>query len=144
MNENAKHTRLLAVRIHNSTRSCVLVKCCSNGVWTLPMVTIEPGVDPLFYINDVLKQIKRSEDFQVVSAVSIIDYSKTDTNGDWYDSIIYDIRYIGKVIPGVSPFGPSYREESRWVQKGMLEHLHPVSFPLNAYLTVAEKEECIQ
>lgn len=125
-----KADKFLAIRVFNSTKSCILVKQFKNGVWTLPLVTIPYKSDPFYHINSVLKQIDGK--FELASAINMIEYeekAKSVVTGEEeiYTSVIYDIRYTGKVESGLVK-GQSEYINSKWYPIDAIKNLGSINY----------------
>ena len=142
-------TKLLMLRVHNSTRSCVLMKKFKDSdIWTMPVISMPYKADPMNYIHYVLKQVATDDKFRVISAVSMIDYchpEEKDGKTIEHHSIIYDLRYAGKVLPALTKQDDYKYDTSKWVQKGMLDqYIDKCNYPLYAYIKAVGKEECLR
>lgn len=118
---------MLAIRVHNSTRSCTLMRQFSNGLWTLPVMIIPDGADPLYYLDDVLKQVEG--EFELLSAVSVIDY---EDHNVLTRSIVYDVKYRGKVHSGCPDSFKNKYIKSKWMTPDMIMEQTSLSSPTKA------------
>lgn len=137
-------TKLFSLRVHNKTRSCILLKQFEGGVWSMPVISMPYKDDPMDYLDDVLKQVDHNGMFTVISAVSMLDYAKEDGSGVEHHSVIYDLRYSGTVFPSLTAQDGYKFIKSQWMQKGMLDRLPSVNYPLHAYVKAMEKETCLR
>jgi hypothetical protein len=136
--------KMLALRVQNKTRGCVLLKKHSNGIWAMPTIVIPYADDAADHLGDVSKFVAKGSDFEFISAVSILDWVQEDRNGTDHYSIIYDLRYAGKVLPHLTEACRDKFTESKWVQKGMLDNYKDkCNYPLYAYLEAVGKEKCL-
>ena len=133
--------RFLAARIHNSTRSCVLMRQFANNVWSLPMVVIPDGVDPLNKLAAVLSDIDGVYD--IVSAVCIVERLDENMIGGKYQSYIYDIRYKGKITPECSQKDKRYIK-GQWMQVDAIKLQKHISHPTSVLIDAMEKESCLK
>lgn len=106
---------MFAIRVHNSTRSCTLMRQFTNGLWTLPVMMIPDRADPLYYIDDILKQVEG--EFELLSAISVVDNEDAST---LTRSIVYDIKYRGKVNSGCPETFKSKYIKSKWMTLDMI------------------------
>lgn len=137
-------TKLFGIRIHNLTRSCILVKQFQNGVWTLPVLQIDLKDDPMDHLDTILQQVDKSDDFELISAISMIDYAKEDMSGVVHSSVVYDIRYKGRVLTGITNKGPYNYIRSQWMPRQVLQNQDMRNQPTNALIIGMEKEECLR
>ena len=106
---------MFGIRVHNSTRSCTLMRQFNNGLWTLPIMIIPDKADPFHYIDDMLKQVEG--EFELLSAISIVDYEDAHT---LTRSIVYDIKYKGKVHSGCPEAYKDKYKSSKWMTLDMI------------------------
>jgi hypothetical protein len=133
----AKYIKLLAVRVHNITKSCLLVWRYNEGVWALPTITIPRNADPMNHIPVLLQQIEG--EFKLVSAIQIVDYPDTDDDdGTEHHCVIYDVDLSGVVMPTLTKHVDAIHKHSQWIQKAALKQKTPVNYPTDAYLKFAE------
>jgi len=136
--------KMLALRVQNMTRSCILLKKFKKGTWSLPVVTIPSQDDAGLHLNKVIDQVYKGDGYEFISAVSILTWMQEDRHGVEHHSIIYDLRYSGKILPYLTDSCRERFTESKWVHKGMLDkYLEDANYPLFAYITAAEKEKCL-
>lgn len=139
--------KLFSLRVHNSTRSCILLKQFDADpmTWSLPTLAIPEDADPLNFLDEILKQVNPGPGFEVISAVSFLDFTQNAGDELSYNSVIYDLRYAGKVSPLLTPHEKSRYLQSKWVQKAVLGTYKPLAnYSLAAYIYAAEKEECLR
>lgn len=138
-------SKLFALRVQNVSRSCVLVaQFRGTDVWGLPTLVIPYEADPMNHLDDILKQIGRDDKFEMISAISLIEYTQVDSKGLSHNSIIYDLNYKGKVLPGqTTRQGNECYSTIKWMQKGTMGNLKSVNYTLHAYLRASEKETCL-
>lgn len=137
-------SKLFSLRVHNKTRSCILLKQFPGNIWSMPIIEMPYEADPIDYLDDVLEQVDHNGMFKVISAVSMVDYVKEDSNGVEHHSVIYDLRYSGTVYPGLTQQTKYEFVKSQWMQKGMLGNLKGFNYPLGAYCAAMEKETCLR
>ena len=138
-------TKLFALRVFNMTRSCVLMKqFTKTGTWTLPVMSIPREADPMNHIHSLLEQVGHDDKFELVSAVSIIEFTKTAPDDIEHHSIIYDLRYTGKVLKTLTKRDKILYKASKWVQTGVINKLPIVNHPTHAYIVATEKESCLR
>lgn len=137
-------TKLFGIRVHNLTRSCILVKQFPNGVWTLPVLQIPIEADPMDYMDAILEQVDKSDDFELISAVSMLDYAKEDMYGVVHSSVVYDVKYKGRVLTGITNKGPYKYARSQWMPRQVLQNQTHRNQPTNALIIGMEKEECLR
>lgn len=130
--------KMLAIRIHNSTRSCILMRQFNNDIWTLPMVSIPHEADPLYYIDSVLNQV--SGEFKLISAISMIDYVDKDTNDQVRHSVVYDIKYRGKVNPECPDHCKDIYKKSQWMQVEKLKNREDLNHPTLVFIETVESQ----
>jgi hypothetical protein len=118
---------MLAIRVHNSTRSCTLMRQFSNGLWTLPVMIIKDDADPYYYLDEILKQVEG--EFELLSAVSIVDHENQDT---LTRSIVYDVKYRGKVHSGCPDAFKNKYIKSKWMTADMIMEQTSLSSPTKA------------
>lgn len=136
-------TKLFALRVFNIPRSCILIKQFDNDVWTMPVLSIPYKEDPMHYLDSILEQVETSTDFKFVSAVSILENVLTEKDVE-HHSIIYDLRYTGKVLPNITRYDKRYYKLSKWHPKGSVKYLKPLNYPTAALVQAAEKESCLR
>jgi len=134
-------TRFLAARIHNSTRSCVLMRQFSNGVWSLPTSVIDGDADPLTELESVLSQVDGKYD--LVSAVCIVERLDKNPHGGNYQSYIYDIRYRGKINPECPQRCTQY-VKGQWMQVDTIKLQKSISYPTTALIEAMEVDICLK
>ena len=136
--------KMLGLRVQNMTRSCILLKQYNNGIWTLPLALIPMEDDAAEHLHEVLKHVRKGVGFDFISAVSILEWMQEDTKNVEHHSIIYDLRYAGKVLGGMTEADEGRFVKSQWVQKGMLDkYKGDCNYPLYAYINATEKEKCL-
>ncbi len=134
--------RFLAVRIHNMTRSCVLMRRFENGVWTLPLMAIGVNEDPMDHLGKMLAQIRG--EFELIHAVSIFENTEV-IRGDMkrHINIVYDIRYKGKIYPHL-PLDDSRYVEGKWMPIDVLINQSRLNIATSAFAKAMEKESCLR
>jgi hypothetical protein len=136
--------RMLALRVQNMTRSCILLKQYNNGIWTMPVVTIPSKDDAAEHLHEVFQHVQRGDGFEFISAVSILEWVQEDSKDVEHHSIIYDMKYTGKVLGTMTEADRGRFVKSQWVQKGMLDRYKgDANYPLYAYINAMEKEKCL-
>ncbi len=130
--------KMLAIRVYNTTRSCILMRQFNNNIWTLPMVSIPHESDPIYHIDNVLNQIKG--DFKLISAVSMIDYTDTDVDEQIRHSIVYDIKYKGKIYPECPDHCKDMYKKSQWMQIEKLKNRNDLNHPTLVFAVVIESQ----
>jgi hypothetical protein len=136
-------TKLFAIRVHNKTHSCVLIKQYENGVWSLPTLEIPEEADPLNYLEQLLEHVKKGPDFELVSAKAIIDYRVEDTDGINQHVVIYDIRHLGQVDSALETGGNKY-VASKWTPRTSLPTFKDdFSCCMFALMKSMEMEKCL-
>lgn len=136
--------KMLALKVQNRTRSCILLKKHNNGIWTMPIITIPSKDDAIEHLSEVLEQVATDDDFEFISAVSILDWTQEDRNNVEHHSIIYNIQYTGKVNPHLTDACSGRFVDSKWVQKSMLDKYEDIAnYPLYAYIMAVRKETCL-
>ena len=130
---------MLAIRVHNSTRSCMLMRQFSNGLWTLPVMIIPDDVDPYFYIDDILKQIEG--EFELLSAISMVDYADETL---MTRSIVYDVRYRGKIHSGCPDEFKNKYCSSKWMTADMIMEQKSLSSPTKALVAAIKVDSSLK
>lgn len=133
---------MLAIRVHNSTRSCVMMRQFENGVWTLPMMIIPTGSDPMHHIDDLMKQV--DGEFDLISAISMVDYIDQSESGDIRHSIVYDIKYRGKVHPGCPNNCKNKYNKGKWMHIDTLKDHPGLSHPTLAFIAAMETDSSLR
>lgn len=133
--------RFLAARIHNSTRSCVLMRQFTNGIWSLPISVIDSDADPLTELESVLSQVDGKYD--LVSAVCIVERSDKDPCGNNCQSYVYDIRYRGKINPECPQRCTQY-VKGQWMQVDAIKLQKSLSYPTTALIEAMEVDACLK
>ena len=130
---------MLAIRVHNSTRSCMLMRQFSNGVWTLPIIIIPEKKDPFYYIDEILKQVEG--EFELLSAVSIVDCENEVT---LTQSIVYDVKYRGKVHSGCPEAFKDKYTKSKWMTADMVMGEPYLSQPTKALVAAMRADSSLK
>lgn len=133
---------MLAICVHNSTRSCIMMRQFENGVWTLPMKIIPNGDDPMHHIDDLLKQV--DGEFELVSAISMVDYVDQAESGDTRHSIVYDIKYRGKVHPGCPESCKDRYSKGKWMHVDTLKEQPGLSHPTLSLVAAMETDSSLR
>ncbi len=130
---------MFAVRVHNSTRSCILMRQFGNGVWTIPMTIIPENSDPLKHLDTLLEQI--DGDYELMSALNIVNYVDVLPNGGRQHSIVYDIKYKGRIhTPCPAKYIDRY-SKSQWMQiDAVIKHKGKTSWPTEALIIAMEAD----
>ena len=138
--------KMLCLKIHNKTRSCVLLRQYPNYVWTLPVIEISEEADPYYYIDEALGQIKTSDDFQLISAVSILETTQVpeDKPSEFYKSVIYEIGYKGEVYPELPKGCYKTYSKSQWVTMEGLKSFGSLNYPTRAFVDILKENECMK
>lgn len=135
--------KLLALRIYNKTRSCLLMRKFPNGVWTLPVKTIDDQDDPADHIASMLQEI--DGDFKLVAAVSILDIMSEDEKTGEVRSVVYDVKYDGRISASISARESKY-VHGQWVPADGVRH--KADGKLNSattnYIRAVEVEQCLR
>lgn len=130
---------LLAGKIYNKTKSCILMWKFAEGTWGLPMISIPEDAVPSNHIYKLLNMI--CGHFELVSAVELIDYFDKDDEGNIYHSMIYDIAYSGIVTPQKTANPKAYHTGSKWVPVEQVKKKEPRTFTLFAYTEYLDNQE---
>ena len=105
-------SKVISARIHNRTKSCIVMFLYSNGVWTLPSVIIPAESNPVEHIDSLLEYV--AGEFVITSVTSIIEGVRSVPSKDKeHHSIIYDVQYEGKIVP--TPAKDSIYVSGRWM-----------------------------
>lgn len=131
--------KMFAIRVHNSTRSCTLMRQFANGLWTLPIMMIPDDSDPMYYIGDILKQIEG--EFELLSAISIVDNEDANT---LTRSIVYDIKYRGKIHSGCPDTFKNKYEVSKWMTLEMIAAQKHLSSSAKALLAAINVDQSLR
>jgi len=99
----------------------------SNGLWTLPVMIIRDNSDPYYYLDEMLKQVEG--EFELLSAVSIVDYEDANV---LTRSIVYDVKYRGKVHSGCPDAFKNKYSKSKWMSSDMIMEQTSLSSPTKA------------
>jgi hypothetical protein len=130
--------KLLALRIENVSKHCLLTWKFKGGALGLPMKSLEDD-NVLDDIDKLLNMI--CGHFEVVSATEIVNYEDKDDEGAEYHSVIYDIKYSGTILPTMTNCPEATHKSSCWMPKVALRNGHSITYPTFAYLE-AEKDLC--
>lgn len=128
-----KNVKLFSVRIHNRTRSCMLMRCYEDGMWAMPTLSIPLDSDPADYLDEIMKQVVG--DFEIMSAVNILEYTTEDEKygiKTKYDSIVYDVKYKGKISPDL-PTGECIYASGKWVPIDAINNKSQLDRPTTAF-----------
>jgi hypothetical protein len=133
---------IAALRVFNSTRSCLYVKQLDNGFWTLPSFRVPNDTkDMLTHVPDLIGLLKKSSDFKVVSALGMLDVN-FDCEPMLVRVVIYDLKYAGKVEVG--PKEENGPPPCKWITRQALAKKEKVTFQVRALLDAMEEHECLR
>jgi uncharacterized protein with HEPN domain len=110
----------------------------------MPTIGIPYTADPMEYLDQLLAQIGHDDKFTTISAVGMFDFMQLDKKNVEQHSVVYDLRYTGKVVPKLTKEKNRCYKTVKWVQKSMLDSLTPINYPLWAYIKAAREEECLR
>jgi len=88
---------------------------------------IPDNADPYYYLDEMLKQVEG--EFELLSAVSMIDYEDANV---LTRSIVYDVKYRGKVHSGCPDAFKNKYSKSKWMTPDMIMEQTALSSPTKA------------
>lgn len=139
-----KVVKLFAIRVYNRTRSCILMRSYVTGMMAMPTLMIPSEDDPADHLDEIMKQV--SGTFEMMSAVNILEYTIEDeTEGEKtkYESVVYDVKYKGKVLPNLSP-GENKYTSGKWMTIDALNKQGRLNHPTEALVMAMEKEPSLK
>jgi hypothetical protein len=134
--------KLVALRLFNKTRSCVLMRQFKSGLWAFPTSSVPLDEDPMYYVDEILEK-DVTGDFELVSAINVFECTRSDLAGGKSINYVYDIKYNGFVYP--SPPANSKRFISgKWMAVEQLKREKNITYLMCEFVSIMEKEQCLK
>lgn len=142
MSKKIEH-RLLGLRIFNQSRTKVLLRRYKRSkVWAFPTIPIGLEGDPLPCIWELLNTTLRSKDWELISAIPILETERA-ANADAPNSVIYDILYRGEFLDASQSADlPTDFDDATWIGcQSSFDNVRPMNIPTKDALDAMTKDK---
>ena len=90
--------KLLGLRIYNKTRSYILLRPTSEGLWEVPTISLRYNEDITNRMERIIREI--GSPITIISLVNIAEFTHEISDDLSFHNVVYDVRYRGKIHPG--------------------------------------------
>jgi len=132
--------KLLATRVYNKSKSCMLMRQYKSGMWAFPTTSIPVDDDPVFHIHDFAR-VHILGDYDIIAAVGIFEFTMEDASGDKSFNYVYDIIYNGFILPHI-PDLTRYKN-GRWMMIEAIKKEKDLTHLMQKFMSLMEKSKCI-
>lgn len=131
--------KLLAARVYNKTKSCVLMRQYRSGMWAFPTISIPVVDDPVLHIDNLVSK-HLDGDFELVAAVNIFEFTRLDDAENKSFNYVYDILYEGYIYPAPPEELKRYKS-GRWMMNEAIKREKDLTFLMREFISLMEKRK---